>query len=134
MIDSHAEPLWFTAEDIRAIHDHVLDADNLQGESLDKSIEATIDRVQNQVQYGQIPNQVIPIAVAYCIAILRGHCFIDGNKRTGLIALDTYLNMHQIRIDMDQDYIADVMIKGASGDLSERMLFDVIVGHLVMLE
>lgn len=128
------QPLWFTAEDIRDIHDQILDPDNLPGESPDISLESTLQRVENQVRYDQIENDVLSIAIAYCVAILRGHCFIDGNKRSGLIALTTYLHLHQVVLDIDQDYIAEVMILAAAGTITDRILVDVIRGHLVALD
>lgn len=126
--------LWFTADDIRRIHDQILDPDNLPGEAPDKSLVSTVERIQNQYLYGELNGDVLSIAIAYCIAILRGHCFVDGNKRTGLIALITYLHRHQIVLDIDQDYVADVMVLAAADRISDRILADVIRGHLVALD
>ncbi len=61
---------------------------------------------------------VIEKAVALGYSIVMGHPFVDGNKRAGHAAMETFLvlNGYELRADVDEQ--ERVMLELAAGDLS----------------
>ena len=64
-------------------------------------------------------------AAAYCYFIVRLHPFFDGNKRTGLVAPETFLLDHGISPEFDQNGMYDVMIRVANGQIEIDELAEV---------
>jgi death on curing protein len=56
-------------------------------------------------------------AAALCLAVVRSHPFIDGNKRVGHAAMETFLILNGSEID-------------ASIDVQERLILDLAEGRL----
>ena len=102
----------------------------LHGESDTRTIEAVLARVENQVNYGEIHDDVIEVAAAYAVAISRGHCFIDGNKRTALLSMLMFLRGHGFELEIDQTMLAKTMELAAAGEITDQDLWTVIFEHL----
>ncbi|MBE2895751.1 type II toxin-antitoxin system death-on-curing family toxin [Pasteurellaceae bacterium HPA106] len=51
----------------------------------------------------------------YAVAIAKAHAFPDGNKRTALVTMLTYLDLQGIEIPPDHG-LDDAMVNIASGD------------------
>jgi len=112
-----------SAELVERIHGLTINAGELQGRARDKSLEAALARVSNRLVYGMIAD-VFDLAAAYAVAIARGHCFNDGNKRTAHQAMDVCLDLHHIRIHWDTTEVGDVIIRVAQGLIDESSLAD----------
>ncbi|MFC5919425.1 type II toxin-antitoxin system death-on-curing family toxin [Neisseria weixii] len=50
--------------------------------------------------YNQIEN-IYEIAARYGIVLAKGHAFVDGNKRTGLATMLTFLEIQGVGIQYD---------------------------------
>ncbi len=48
------------------------------------------------------------MAAAYLFHIVRNHPFIDGNKRTGLMAALVFLGLNDFRLSADPDDVYDL--------------------------
>ena len=83
-----SEPFWLNRQIIIAIHDEQLaihgGASGLRDEGM---LESALDRPRNRWVYesAELPE----LAAAYAFGIARNHPFVDGNKRTSLLALYT---------------------------------------------
>jgi death-on-curing protein len=55
------------------------------------------------------------MAAAYLFQVVRDHPFVDGNKRTGLIAMLAFLGLNGLRLDAEQDALADLVTAVADG-------------------
>ena len=75
--------LLLSVDHIIAIHNEVLELNELQGMAGDKSIEGALSRVDNRLKYGLIED-IYSLAASYATAISQAHCFNDGNKRTAV--------------------------------------------------
>ena len=60
--------------------------------------------------------------MSYAAGVLRNHPFIDGNKRTAVIALSMFLDLNGIRLAANPKEAADVFFKAAAGELNEESL------------
>lgn len=82
-----------SAEDVDAIHDDALNAGELTGRALDKSLDSALARVENRIAYGLVED-VYDLAALYAMAIAQGHCFNDANKRTAYSVMITILDLN----------------------------------------
>jgi death-on-curing protein len=73
-------------------------------------------------------------AAALCVALVQGHPFIDGNKRVGHAAMETFLVLNGHEIDAPTDAQEPIMLDLAAGRLDHRRLTDWLRQHLKPLE
>jgi death-on-curing protein len=59
-------------------------------------------------------------AAALCFSLVMNHPFIDGNKRIGHAAMETFLLLNGHEIDCDVDEQERVILQLAAGDLSRN--------------
>jgi death-on-curing protein len=85
------EPLWLDLSDIRAIHPSQLGSfGGADGERDPDLIESAIARPQNMFYY-ENEEDLLMLAVRLGMALAKNHGFVDGNKRTGLVAMIEFL-------------------------------------------
>ena len=116
-----SEPIWLTRQIIVAIHDEQLaihgGASGLRDEGM---LESALDRPRNKWAY---ENAELPeLAAAYAFAIARNHPFVDGNKRTSLLALYTFLGLNGIDFIVPEAEAAAIILALAAGEVSEESL------------
>lgn len=73
-------------------------------------------------------------AAAYCFSIVMNHPFVDGNKRTGFVAADTFLRINNYFIKVDQSHGEETILSLASGELPKEDLTAWIAEHMARLE
>lgn len=112
-----------TPDVVEAIHDAVLNDGELPGRARDKSLEGALARVSNRLAYGLIAD-AFDLAAAYALAIARGHCFNDGNKRTAFQTMDVCLDLHGVSIAWDTEEIGEMIVRVAQGLVDEPTLAD----------
>ncbi|MCY4379063.1 MAG: type II toxin-antitoxin system death-on-curing family toxin [Candidatus Dadabacteria bacterium] len=114
---------YLSPEKVVAMHEQIVEPDELQGMARNKSIESVLARIDNRVAYGMIED-VFELAACYACCIAVGHAFNDGNKRTALKAMDTCLTINGIELDFDTVETGDMIIKAAQGIVDEKELAD----------
>jgi death-on-curing protein len=70
------------------------------------------------------------MAGAYLFHIVRNHPFIDGNKRTGLVAMLTFLGLNRRVLRVEPDDLGDLVIGVAEGRLSKAEVAVFVQRHL----
>ena len=105
------------------LHDAVLNPGELAGRARDKSLDAALARVDNRLSYGMI-NDVFDLAAAYAMAIARGHCFNDGNKRTAFRVMDACFVLNGIAMSWNTEEIGQIIIRCAQGAMEDGNLAD----------
>jgi death-on-curing protein len=108
---------------VEAIHDAILNPGELPGRARDKSLEAALARVENRLSYGMVAD-AFDLAAAYAMAIARGHCFNDGNKRTAYRTMHVCLDLHGIFVPWDTEEIGQIIIRCAQGMMEDGDLAD----------
>jgi death-on-curing protein len=115
------EPFWLTRRMIIAIHDEQLvihgGASGLRDAGM---LDSALDRPRNKWSY---ENAELPeLAAAYAFGIARNHPFVDGNKRTSLLALYTFLGVNGIDFIVPEAEAAAIILALAAGEVSEESL------------
>jgi death-on-curing protein len=115
--------LLLSPELVEATQDAILNSGELPGRARDKSLESALARVENRIAYGMIAD-AFDLAAAYAMAIARGHCFNDGNKRTAHQAMDVCLDLNGFEIAWDAEEVGQMVIRCAQGELEDHNLAD----------
>lgn len=115
------EPFWLKRQMIVAIHDEQLaihgGATGLRDEGM---LESALDRPKNKWSYENA--DLAELAAAYAFGIARNHPFVDGNKRTSLLALYTFLGVNSIDFIVPEAEAAAIILSLAAGEVSEQSL------------
>jgi len=116
-----SEPFWLTRQMIVAIHDEQLaihgGAAGLRDEGM---LESALDRPRNRWLYAQAG--IAELAAAYAFGVARNHPFVDGNKRTSLLALYTFLGVNGIDFIVSEAEAAAMILALAAGEVDEEGL------------
>jgi death-on-curing protein len=115
------EPVWLTRQIVIAIHDEQLaihgGASGLRDAGM---LESALDRPKNKWSYENA--EIAELAAAYAFGIARNHPFVDGNKRTSLLALYTFLGVNGVDFDVPEAEAATMILSLAAGEVSDESL------------
>ena len=69
-------------------------------------------------------------AAALGFSLVQGHPFVDGNKRVGHAAMETFLALNGAEIDASVDEQERLMLDLAAGRIGRSHLAEWLLGHL----
>ena len=113
------EPRWLTSAIVRALNAEALarfgGAPGIREAAL---LESAVARPRQAFAYGRDPD-LFDLAAAYGWGLIRNHPFIDGNKRTGVLAIAVFLHLNGWRFDPDQGDEVRMIRAVAAGEIGE---------------
>jgi death-on-curing protein len=116
-----SEPFWLSNQMIVAIHDEQLTIRGGAGGWRDEGIlKSALDLPRDKWTCERA--EMAELAAAYAFGIARNHPFIDGNKRTALLALYTFLGVNGVDFDVPEAEAASIILSLAAGEVSEESL------------
>lgn len=104
------------ANSVIAVHDAIIEPQELQGLAKDKSIEGALARVENRVAYEMVAD-VYELAALYAMAISQAHAFNDANKRTAYEIMVLALALNGIDFTPVLPDVGDKIIDLAQGKI-----------------
>lgn len=69
-------------------------------------------------------------AAALCFSLVQNHPFVDGNKRVGHAAMETFLVLNGFEIDATTDEQEKLILTLAAGELSRELLVNWLNRHV----
>ena len=110
--------VWLSRQLILAIHDEQLaEHGGALGVRDDGLLDSAPARPLNRAGYGE--PDTAELAALYAIAIARNDPFIDGNKRTAYVALETFLALNGCVFPVSDVDAALVTLAMAAGDMED---------------
>ena len=110
--------VWLGRALVLAIHDEQLaehgGAPGLRDSDL---LDSALARPLNRAGYGQ--PDIAELAAVYALAIVQNHPFVDGNKRTGFVALELFLRLNGRRFGVGDAEAVVMMLAMVAGELPE---------------
>lgn len=112
------DPVWVHPGIVLAMHESQLaehgGAPGLRDEGL---LGAALARPRHRHAYGE--TEICALAAAYAFGIVRNHPFIDGNKRTALLATFVFLRMNGWLLVAPEADAAAATLALADGEMDE---------------
>lgn len=69
-------------------------------------------------------------AAAICFSLVTNHPFVDGNKRIGHAAMETFLVINGRELSADVDEAEQIILRLAAGQLTREGLLNWIESHI----
>lgn len=115
------EPVWVRLDAILAAHDDQL-AEHGGGTGIRDQglLESALARSRNLFAYGEA--SLAKLAAAYAFGIARNHPFVDGNKRTALVAAEGFLGLNGFDLTAADVEAVSVFLSLAAGEMTEEQL------------
>jgi len=107
-------PAWIDERDALAIHGRLL--------SLDGGLSGVRDLAllqSAQLHAYHAKADLVDLAAAYAVGIIRNHPFTDGNKRTGFVLGVLFLELNGRKFTATEESAAQAVLSLAAGTLSE---------------
>lgn len=113
--------VWLSREVLLAAHDEQLAEHGGPSGLRDASLfDSALARPQNLAAYDDA--DVAGLGAAYAFGLAKNHPFVDGNKRTALIALETFLLLNGFQLTAsDADCVVNIL-RLAAGEVEESDL------------
>lgn len=124
---------FLTVEDVQLIHSRLIE--QYGGESSIRSqklLEAAIATPQATFDGDFLHTDLFEMAASYAYHISQNQPFMDGNKRTGLLAALIFLDLNQITLNRPSANLYNIMIEIADGKSNKSdlaTLFRELVEH-----
>lgn len=129
-----SEPVWIREDVVRAIHRRqIAEHGGLDGLRAPDLLASALARPKSIFAYGDNPAPDLAVlAAAYAWSVTRNHPFVDGNKRTALVLMRLFLRLNGVDLLADGAEKYDIIMRIASGEMSEVELTDWVRLHLVI--
>lgn len=121
--------IWLSRDALLAAHDEQLAEHGGAAGIRDLNLfESALARPQNLAAYEE--PDAARLAASYAFGLAKNHPFIDGNKRTALVALETFLMLNGVVLEASDADCVVAILHLAEGELSEDGLADWIRRHM----
>jgi death-on-curing protein len=113
------EPKWLSVDLVLAIHDEATAAfGGASGVRDIALLESALARARHRSAYRHATT-IFELAAACGVGIARNHPFIDGNKRTALLATRAFLFLNGWELEPSEPDEVHVMCGVAAGEMDE---------------
>jgi death-on-curing protein len=117
-------PKWLATAVVTAIHDEAIyEFGGLAGIRDSGLLESALDRPRNRLAY-EPKSTLFELAATLCVGIAKNHPFIDGNKRTALLATRAFLFLNGYALEPTEEDEVLTMVAVADSSLSEQQFAD----------
>jgi len=116
---AQSEPAWITVEDCLSFHDKLLARFGGAGGVRDLGLlDSALARPRHMFAHGS--PTLFDMAAAYAHGIVSTHPFLDGNKRSGLLAAALFLEANGVRFAVAEEEAVVRMLALATDTLTVK--------------
>ncbi len=120
-------PIFLTVADVLDLHDLSLQRYGGSAGVRDRGLlESAVGQPQASFGGEFLHEDLAAMASAYLVSIVKNHPFVDGNKRAGLAAALTFLDVNGFAIDRSTPLLYDATMAVAEGRLDKGDLADLL--------
>lgn len=122
--------IHLSPSEIQTIHDDILfEGNGLVGSRPDLPSCNLTNRLQQRFCYQHF-NTLAEIAALYAEVIARGHVFLDGNKRTALTSMLSFLNLNDLELKVNQSELENQIVDIADKKIDFKQFAIWLTPHL----
>lgn len=126
------QPNWIPLETVLEIHSaQILEHGGQDGIRDAGLLESALARPLNAFSYGE--KKICDLAALYGAGIIKNHSFLDGNKRTGLVVLELFLELNGLRSEASDEETLAAILSVASGEWDNIALAEWLRQHVADL-
>ena len=94
-------------------------------------LESSVNQPHASFDGEELYPDLVTKAASLCFSLVMNHPFLDGNKRVGHAAMETFLvlNGHEINADVDEQ--EKIILNMAAGDYSRDDFVDWLRDHTI---
>jgi death-on-curing protein len=122
---------YLTFAEVLALHRLVVDETGGSEEVRDLgALQSAIAQPRASFEGRELYPSLESKATALCFSLVMNHPFVDGNKRIGHAAMETFLVLNGSELDASVDEAERVMLGLAAGSLTREQLMQWIRDHV----
>lgn len=122
---------YLTLAEVLELHRRIIEQTGCGGGIRElRNVESTIAQPQMTFDGKELYQTLEEKAVALCFSIVINHPFIDGNKRVGHAAMETFLMMNGFELVATIDDSEATILQLASGNLTRGELLMWVKDHI----
>jgi len=111
--------IWIDRALAVAIHDRQLaEHGGVAGVRDESLLESALARPQQTLSYSDRASDLADLAAALAYGLARNHPFVDANKRTAIVACETFIDLNGGTLDADDAELFPLVLALADGRLA----------------
>jgi len=124
------KPVFLTLDEVLALHADQIDRyGGRLGVRAVELLESALAVPATTFGGRYLHGDLYEMAAAYLFHLVKNHPFVDGNKRTGLMAMLVFLGLNGLRIEASEDELADLVLAAADGRISKAEIAVFVKDH-----
>ena len=96
-----------------------------------RALESAINQPRITFDQTDLYPDIISKASALCFSLVMNHSFVDGNKRVGHAAMETFLILNGYEIEAPVDEQVQIFLDLAAGSLTREAFTNWLKGHVI---
>lgn len=114
---------WISRATALAVHDEQLAEHGGEGGLRDAGLlDSALARAANRAEYSS--PDIFELAAAYGHGLIAAHPFVDGNKRTGAVLMELFLELNGQELTAGDAALVGAILSVADGSMVEEALAD----------
>jgi death-on-curing protein len=112
---------YLSIREILELHDKIIEVSGgARGLRDIRALESAINQLRLTFDRTDLYPDILAKAAALCFFLVMNHPFVDGNKRIGHAAMETFLILNGFEIEASVDEQEQIILDLASGELTRE--------------
>ncbi|HRQ32202.1 MAG TPA: type II toxin-antitoxin system death-on-curing family toxin [Anaerolineales bacterium] len=126
---------YLTVSEVIELYRQVMDASGgTVGILSMEALESAVAQPRASFDATDLYATIIEKASSLCYSLVMNHPFVDGNKRVGHYAMETFLVINGYELDSSVDAQETIILQLASGKIDRDTFTDWIREHIRLME
>jgi death-on-curing protein len=122
---------YLSISEVFELHDRIISSSGGSRGVRDlKALESAVNQPRQTFDQKDLYPDIVTKAAALCFSLVINHPFVDGNKRVGHAAMETFLILNGYEIFASLDEQVSVMLSLAAGKLSRTEFLEWLNNHI----
>jgi death-on-curing protein len=122
---------YLAISEVFELHDRIISSSGgLRGIRDINALESAVNQPRQTFDQKDLYPDIVTKAAAICFSLVMNHPFVDGNKRVGHAAMETFLILNGYEIISSVDEQERVMLELAAGKMSRINFSEWLNNHI----
>ena len=122
---------YLSISEVFELHDRIISSSGGSRGVRDlNALESAVNQPRQTFDQKDLYPDIITKAAALCFSLVMNHPFVDGNKRVGHAAMETFLILNGYEIFASVDEQESVMLSLAEGKMSRTHFLEWLNNHI----